>query len=54
MYRKLRQIWLDGRGDRTDWVVLTAVLLGVATVVLASIQAGPQGLAWHVVSTLVG
>ncbi|SFD60960.1 hypothetical protein SAMN04488523_101482 [Sulfitobacter brevis] len=38
----------------TDWFVLTAVILGTAIVVLASIQAGPNGLAYNVATYFTG
>ena len=48
--------WLrSNRGAAgTDWFVLTAVILGIAIVVLASIQAGPDGLAYNVASYFTG
>ncbi len=37
-----------------DWFVLTAVVLGFAVVVIASIQAGPDGLVYNLASYFTG
>ena len=37
----------ETKGVSVDWIILTAALVGLAVVTLASIQAGSDGLAAH-------